>query len=75
MGKGRRRRRRRIECTGPRVRSYEVFTRALETGIATGLRRAHKHTDAPTEEVVAEAVYNAVLSEVCDVFDFPEQIA
>ncbi len=54
------------------VRTYEVFARALEEGIDWGWKRAHKHADSPTEEQVKQAMYNAVLGTVLEVFDFPE---
>lgn len=55
-----------------RVRAYPVLERAVEEGIAAGWRRAHKHTDKPAPELIREAVLDAVLSAICEAFDFPE---
>lgn len=49
---------------------YEVVTRAVEDGISIGITRAHKHTDKPTREGLADAVYSAVMAELCGVLKF-----
>ena len=56
-----------------RVRTYEVLRRAIEDGVATGWRRAHKHTDEPTAEVVQDQIVTAILNEVCEWFAFDEE--
>ena len=43
------------------VNVYEVVRRAVEEGATFGLRRAHKHTDEPSEDAVVEAVTAAVM--------------
>jgi hypothetical protein len=53
-----------------RVRTYDVFSRALEEGIAYGYHRAHKHTDKPDEEAMKEAIHQAVTNAVCEYFNF-----
>lgn len=55
-----------------RVKTYEIFTRAVEEGVEYGIKRAHKHTDTPTREGLSSAVYDAVVNSVCEVFDFPD---
>ncbi|MBI3184698.1 MAG: hypothetical protein HYZ28_21385 [Myxococcales bacterium] len=58
---------------GMRVRAYEVLSRAVDEGVAYGWRRAHKHTDAPGEDAIKDQVTQAVLSEVCEYFDFADE--
>lgn len=49
---------------------YAILTTAIDTGINYGWNRAHKHTDTPDEADVKEAIYNAVVSELCEVVNF-----
>lgn len=53
-----------------RLRAYHIIAEAVEQGIAYGYRRGHKHTDAPSEDELCSAIYEAVMSELCDVVDF-----
>jgi len=55
-----------------RVRAYPVLAECVERGVAYGYQRAHKHTDAPTADDVREQIERAVLNEICDAFEFPE---
>lgn len=54
------------------VKAYSVLERAVEEGFRRGWARAHKHTDAPDESYVEEQVVSAIMGDVCDVFDFPD---
>lgn len=53
----------------PRPKLWPALTEAVEQGVAYGLRRAHKHTDAPSEETIREEIERAVLNEICCRFD------
>lgn len=53
-----------------RLKAYEVIARAVEDGVATGYRRAHKHDAAPSEETIKTRIEDAVLAELCDVLEF-----
>lgn len=53
-----------------KVKAYAVLQRAVEEGVACGLRRAHKHTDVPTSDAVEEAVERAVMEAICEYFSF-----
>ena len=55
---------------GVRVNAYEVLRRAVEQGVGEGWRNAHKHTDAPDAVKIQEAVEEAVVSAICEVFEF-----
>lgn len=56
-----------------RVRVYEVLVRAIDEGVSTGMHRAHKHTDTPTREAIEDAVSNAVVDAICEVFSFDDE--
>lgn len=56
-----------------RVRLYGVFASRMEEAIAYGYKRAHKHTDTPSSDAVWEEIYNAVMSALCELLDFPEE--
>lgn len=58
---------------GMRVRAYDVLARAIEDGVAYGVRRAHKHVANPSEEQLREAIGQAVLSEISEWFAFDEE--
>jgi hypothetical protein len=62
-----------VKRTGPITKPWPVFTRALEEGIRAGLVRSRKHTESPTDEEVFQKVYDSVLNEVLEVFDFPDE--
>ena len=53
-----------------RLNAYAVITRAIDEGVALGYRRAHKHTDAPTEIQMRDALEQAVMEALCEVLDF-----
>lgn len=52
------------------VRTYDVFRRAVEEGVDYGWMRAHKHTDTPDADAVKDHIVQAILSDVCEVFEF-----
>jgi hypothetical protein len=53
-----------------KFKSYELVTRAVEEGVAYGIRRAYKHTNTPSMEAIEGAVVDAVTSALCDILDF-----
>ena len=55
-----------------RFNSYALFTRAVEEGLQRGWNRAHKHTDAPGEEAVIEAMLDAVMLEFSEILIFDD---
>lgn len=64
--------RRKVERGAMRVRAYPVLIEAVERGVEAGWRRAHKHADHPDESLVREQIYQSVVGEICEAFDFPE---
>ncbi len=55
-----------------RVKAFDVFHRAVLEGVATGWSRAHEHTRKPSAETIKDAVEQAVINAVDEVFDFGE---
>jgi hypothetical protein len=56
-----------------RVRStYALMSEAVSSGITWGLNSAFKHVVNPDREVIAHAVEEAVMGEICGAFTFDE---
>jgi len=51
----------------------KVLAGCIERGVAYGIMRAHKHTDAPSREDLAEQVEHGIWLEIDDLFSFPEE--
>lgn len=60
-----------------RVNSYAVVSRAVEEGVAYGIRRMFKHDESPVGESHimsrADTIIDAVLNELCEVIDFDQR--
>lgn len=56
-----------------RFRAYPLIQRAVAEGIAYGYRRAHKHTDTPSEEYVKEEMERGVMDALCDILSLDEE--
>lgn len=55
-----------------KAKEYTVLCEAIERGVSYGYMRAYKHNDNPSNEDVKIAIQNAVLTEICEWFDFEE---
>jgi len=55
------------------VKEYTVLTDCVERGVAIGMSRAYKHTDTPTLDYIKRQIEDAVLSEICEYFDFNDE--
>ena len=44
----------------------------LSEGISYGFTRAHKHTDTPDRSVIETSIYDAVMLQIDEFFDFEE---
>ena len=42
----------------------------MELGVPLGYRRAHKHTESPSEEAIFLQIEEAVMAEICQRFFF-----
>ena len=53
-----------------RINAYPVIAEAVDSGVAYGWHRAHKHTATPSDEAAIEEIAQAVMNELCDVLNF-----
>lgn len=52
-----------------KAHEYNILDRCVSEGVAMGLSRAYKHTDAPDKWVIENNVYQAVLHEILVYFN------
>ena len=52
-------------------KEYQLMQECVELGVSYGMRRAHKHTDDPSEQQLEDAVVEAVMAMIAEkwVFD------
>jgi hypothetical protein len=55
-----------------RAKEYALLEMAVRSGIEYGYTRAHKHTEAPSETAVIDAIQMAVMNDINDWFSFDE---
>jgi hypothetical protein len=53
--------------------TYVILQRAVEEGALLGYRRAFKRVENPTEEQIVEALTDAIMLTVSEVFEFSHQ--
>ena len=58
--------------TGLVPRPYPLMEDAVEAGVRTGYRRAHKHVEAPSEDAIRDAIVAEVMTAICERFAFVE---
>jgi len=51
-------------------RMYNIIKECIENGIRYGIRRAHKHTDEPSEDLLESEIHSAIMTELDDKFEF-----
>ena len=51
-----------------RAKTRTILQNAIEWGIEAGLRRAHKHTDTPSEAVIEAEIDRAIWENIDEVF-------
>lgn len=51
-------------------KTQPLLENAIEDGVTYGYRRAHKHTETPTEYEICSAISDAVMFQIAEVFDF-----
>ena len=57
-----------------KIRSeYAILSECIERGVELGFNRAHKHDDAPGSDVIKNAIYDAVTSEISEYFTFDNE--
>ena len=55
-----------------RLNTYKIVSDAIENGIKYGYRRAHKHTENPSEDTIIEQIHLAVMNDLCDIINFDD---
>lgn len=55
-----------------RFKTYALFERAVEEGVAYGLTRAHKYTDTPTRDQIENEVTRAVMGSLDEIVVWEE---
>jgi hypothetical protein len=55
-----------------KAKEYNLIAQCVEDGVMLGWNRAHKHTEDPDPEAIRDAIEQAILSEICEWFDFDE---
>lgn len=53
-----------------KAKEYPLLVRCVEEGVDYGYMRAYKHTDTPDETAIKTAIQEAVVSAICEAFDF-----
>ena len=51
-------------------KTYQILQNAIEAGISYSIRRAHKHTDHPSEDHLEVELDLAIWNEIHEVFEF-----
>lgn len=51
---------------------FPVLDMCIENGIKLGYNRAHKHTETPTREQIEIQIYDAIMHEIYEWFEFPD---
>ena len=51
---------------------FPVLEQCIDQGITLGYNRAHKHVDNPSQEIIEHEIYQAVMNEIFEWFDFDE---
>lgn len=54
-------------------KTYPLLEKAIEDGVTYGFRKAHKHTDEPSEFEICSAISDAVMFQIAEAFDFVDQ--
>lgn len=51
-----------VRARSIRLKVYDLFEQAVESGVAYGYNRAHKHTERPSEETIKNEIIRSVMS-------------
>jgi hypothetical protein len=57
----------------PKVKAHVIIARAVEEGVRYGYKRAHRHSDAPSEEALCAQIEAAVVNALDEVLDFSDE--
>lgn len=57
-----------------KAKEYELMLLAVEDGVSIGYSRAHKYTDDPSEQELKDHVQREVINQICEWFDFEDEL-
>ncbi len=52
---------------------HVILSQAIEEGVLLGYRRAFKHNEDPSEEIICETIEECVMSQIYEYFTFDEE--
>lgn len=52
---------------------YNLLADCVERGVLLGYNRAYKHTDAPSESGMQQAIADAIMLEISEMFIFDKE--
>jgi len=52
---------------------HVILSQAINEGVLHGYRRAFKHNEDPSEEVICETIEECVMSQIYEYFTFDEE--
>lgn len=55
---------------GLQFKTYAIIQRAIEDGIAHGIRRAKKYNDTPTDDALCEHIEREIMNMLDEVVEF-----
>jgi len=55
-----------------KANEYKILCDCVERAVEYGYNRAFKHTDKPDHYVITHEMYQAVLNEICENFNFED---
>lgn len=55
-----------------KANAYRLIERCVEDGVSLGYNRAFKHNDNPSQAHIEDQIIQAIMTEVCEWFDFNE---
>ena len=56
-----------------RAREYPLMQDTVEAGVVSGLHRAFKHDDNPTQASIVDAIVQAVMSEISERWEMSDE--
>ena len=56
-----------------RVKFRVILDQAISEGVKIGYRRAFKHNEDPSEEIICETIEECVMSSLYEYFTFPNE--
>jgi hypothetical protein len=54
-------------------KTYPLLQQAIEDGVRYGYRKAHKHTEDPTEKELCDAIEGAVMFQIAETFSIVDR--